>query len=349
MSTFLDFGGLETRLANISCVNDENEWVFCCLNKPGNAAEQIRNNGKRVINLNVKPTVFHLVTFFKVWSLFRTERPDVVHTSGAEANFYGILAAKFAGVPKIIGEEIGIPSNSKKARFIFSAIYMHAHYVIGNSIKVLEAVHKLNKVSFDKLANVPNPVIFKRIADAADFEPDYKLFNFISVSRLEQIKNISGMIRALKTMESKCADFHYYILGEGTERESLINEVDKHGLGSKVTFLGYQSNPLSYVVKMNLYVLNSFSEGFSNSLVEAMYAGVPSLSTRAGAAEEIIADKKNGFLTEVNNEDMLCEKLLDIIFTDKNKLKEIGKQGQETVMKNYSLENHINRLMNIYN
>lgn len=89
LSTFLDFGGVETRLANISHVQDENEWVFVCLNREGKAAQIIKNNKKRVINLNTKPSIYSFKTFWKVFNILKMEKPDVIHTSGAEANFHG--------------------------------------------------------------------------------------------------------------------------------------------------------------------------------------------------------------------------------------------------------------------
>src|SRR5690606_29137773 len=153
--------GVETRLANISHVQDENEWVFVCLNRTGKAAETINRNQKKLINLNVPPSIYSLKTFYTVYQTLKKEKPDVIHTSGAEANFHGILAAKLAGIPKIIGEEIGTPNHSKKAQFIFSIIYRFADFVIGNSQAVLDAVQKLDKVPKRKLKKIDNPIIFK--------------------------------------------------------------------------------------------------------------------------------------------------------------------------------------------
>src|SRR5690606_14567094 len=95
LSTFLDFGGVETRLANISHFQDENEWLFVTLNREGKAAETIKANHKKLINLNAKPSIYSFTTFLKVYKTLKKEKPDVIHTSGAEANFHGILAAKF--------------------------------------------------------------------------------------------------------------------------------------------------------------------------------------------------------------------------------------------------------------
>lgn len=348
LSTFLDFGGVETRLANISHVQDENEWVFVCLNREGKAAQIIKNNKKRVINLNTKPSIYSFKTFWKVFNILKMEKPDVIHTSGAEANFHGILAAKLAGVSRIIGEEIGTPNHSKKAQLIFSFVYRFAGFVIGNSQAVLDVVHQLDKVPRRKLVQIDNPILFKDLSAYKSNKP-FDEFQMLMISRLEPVKNIKGMINVLRQLKNKTdLNLRLIIAGSGRSESALKKQVKDLDLEDHVTFLGFINDPYPYLVNADLYILNSHSEGFSNSLVEAMYSKTPSLSTAVGAAPEIIEDGFNGFLTPANDEAALYNKLKAIIALPKEKLQEIGRAGQDKIVKSFSLENHINELMKIY-
>lgn len=349
LSTFLDFGGVETRLANISYVKDSNEWVFACMGREGKAAEVIRNNGKRVINLNVKPSIYSFFTLFKIYRLLKMERPDVVHTSGAEANFHGILAAKLAGVPRIIGEEIGTPHHSKKAQFIFSKIYSFANYVIGNSQSVLDAVHVLDRVPKKKLIKVDNPIIFKDLSDLKKSELANFSFKMLMISRLEPVKNIRGVINAVYELIRNGEKVHLTIAGDGILEYDLKLQVRNLKLEDDISFVGFITNPYPYLVNTDLYILNSFSEGFSNSLIESMYSRCPSLSTTVGAATEIIIDNENGFLIPPNDEINLYNKIKNIISIPKEKREVIGLNGYKTVMQNFSLEKHLSKLMHLYN
>ena len=120
LSTFLDFGGIESKMVNLSTYKDvENDWVFVAINKGGVAAKKIAENGKRVVCLNLGYRIPDLITVFKLFLFLRKEKPDVLHTSGAEANFFGFLAGKMAGTKNIVTEEIGIPHHSQKAKKIF--------------------------------------------------------------------------------------------------------------------------------------------------------------------------------------------------------------------------------------
>ena len=348
LSTFLDFGGVETRLANISHVTDDNEWVFACMNREGKAAEVIKQNHKRLINFNAKPSIYSFQTFWSIYQTLKKEKPDVVHTSGAEANFHGILAAKIAGVPQIIGEEIGTPNHSKKAQFIFSFVYRFADFVVGNSQSVLDVVHNLDKVPRRKLVQINNPILFKDL----NYYPQNKIedeFRILMVSRLEPVKNIEGVLHVLKRIKiSTDLNVKLIIAGSGQSESALKQQVQDLGMENQVTFLGFIHDPYPHLINADLYILNSHSEGFSNSLVEAMYSKTPSLSTDVGAAPEIIEDGIHGFLTPTNDEEALYEKLKTIISLPKEKLQEIGRAGHEKIVKNYSLENHVNELMKIY-
>ena len=348
LSTFLDFGGVERRLANIAHHQDKNEWVFACFDRKGIAAKEIESQGKRVENLNTKASIYSIGTLWKTYRFLKKEKPDVMHTSGAEANFHGILAAKLAGVPTIIGEEIGTPNHSKKAQMIFSFVYKFADYVIGNSQAVLNVVHKLDKVPRKKLVKIANPVLFKEIIPSPDLSFPSESFNIISVSRLEKVKNIEGVLSVMKSLKDTDYKVHYWIIGSGVIEEDLRKLVASLNLSDFVTFLGFKNNPLSYVQQADLYLLNSFTEGFSNSLAEAMYSKTPSLSTRSGAAEEIISDGVNGFLTDVADNELLYNNLIKIISLPSEQLKSIGERGHETIVQNYSLKKHIERLMEIY-
>lgn len=348
LSTFLDFGGVETRLANISHIQDENEWIFVCMNKEGKAAQAIRANNKRVINLHSKPSIYSFNTFLKIYNVIKKEKPDVVHTSGAEANFHGILVAKLAGVKTIIGEEIGTPNHGRKARFIFSNIYKLANYVIGNSDAVLKVVHEIDNVPYSKLKKIANPIIFKELPEKNRREKDQNDFRIVMISRLEPVKNIEGVFNVLSKLIKDQAQIKLTIAGSGSLEKELNQKIIELGLQNHVDFVGFITNPYPYLVNSDLYILNSFSEGFSNSLVEAMYSKTPSLSTAVGSAPEMIEDGVNGFIVAVDDEEVLYKKLKAISTMSQTEREEIALRGHQTVVENFSLEKHIASLMDIY-
>jgi len=350
LSTFLDFGGIESKMVNLSSLEDEeNDWVFVAINKGGMAEKKIQANHKRVVCLNLPYKIPAFKTLIQLFKFFRKEKPNVIHTSGAEANFFGYLAGRLAGVSNIIVEEIGIPNHSNKAKKIFQQIFKNANWVIGESKIVVDHIvhnynlnpHKTKVVYNFGIFNYNFSNISKQV-----FEND--VFKIITISRLEYVKNIEGLIKVVSSLVEENIKVQLTIAGSGILENSLKDLVAELNLRNNVKFVGFISDPYPYLKNSDLYILNSFTEGFSNSLVEAMYSKTLSLSTNVGAAPEIIVDSQNGFIVPVNDEQALFKKIKQIIKMPVEQRESIKNAGHKTVVENFSLDHHILELMKIY-
>ncbi|WP_333850288.1 glycosyltransferase [Epilithonimonas sp.] len=350
LSTFLDFGGIETKMVNLSHYNDiENEWIFVAIGKGGVAEERILNNNKRTAILNLNHKIPSLKTIWRLYKYLKKEKPDVLHTSGAEANFFGYFAGRMAGVPKIIVEEIGIPNQSSVAKKIFSFIFRNADYAVGESKAVVDHFVTTYKLDPDKAKVVSNFGLFQYDLSKLIVQKEESIFNIVMISRLEKVKNIEGVMNVVARLcDTTSRNIRLSIAGSGVLEKELKKKVEEMKIQNHVHFLGFISDPYPHLCNADLYVLNSHSEGFSNSLVEAMYSGTPVLSTTVGAASDIIEDSKNGFLTSVNDEEELYLKLLKIVDIPKEVMSKIGSNGQKSIIEKYSLNNHIEQLMSIY-
>lgn len=349
LSTFLDFGGIESKMVNLSSYEDtENEWVFVAINKGGVAEKKIRANHKRVVCLNLPYRIPSFKTIIKLYKFFRKEKPDVIHTSGAEANFFGFFAGKLAGIPKIVVEEIGIPKHSSKAKKIFQYIFKKADWAIGESKAVVEHITNSFRLSPLKTKIVHNFGIFNYDFSKITCHKNEEVFHIIMISRLEPVKNIEGAIDILARLIEDHPKIKLTIAGSGNLENQLKHKVKDLRFEESVEFIGFISDPYPYLLNSDLYILNSFTEGFSNSLVEAMYSKTPSLSTSVGAAPEIIKDGVNGFLVPADNEEALFLKVKEITQMSAMQRKQIGEAGHKTIVENFSLENHVEKLMEIY-
>ncbi|MXV39155.1 glycosyltransferase [Flavobacteriaceae bacterium Ap0902] len=348
LSTFLDFGGLEKRLVNVSHVQDDNEWIFTCLNNTGYAADEIKKQGKRVVNLHANPSIYSIKTTYKLYKFLKKEKPNVLHTSGAEANYHGVIAGKLAGVETIIAEEIGIPNQSLKARVIFTQIYKFAKAVIGNSKPVLKVLYENNAVPHNKLYQVNNPIIFNPIEDKLFSYKPSNATHIISVSRLTAVKNIPEVIKVIAQLIQEGYNLYYHIYGEGEQRGRLEELINDYNLSDRIVLHGFEASPMNKLHAADIFILNSFTEGFSNALCEAMYAKTISISTDSGSASEMIEHGNSGFIIPVNDTDSLKNQIKTILNLDDIKRNEIRQKAHKKVLTNYSLKQHIQELYKIY-
>ncbi|WP_396156666.1 glycosyltransferase [Flavobacterium sp.] len=347
LTTFLDFGGIESKMANLSSTSDDNEWIFCSIGKGGTAEKKIIENKKDVICFNYSYKIPSIITIVNLYFYFKKQKPFVLHSAGSEANFHGIIAAKLANVPVIIAEEIGIPNHSKMAKIVFNFIYKLSDFVVGESHSVVENLKINYQIKQNKLKVIPNFTLFA--ADEKAFFTDKNdVFKIVSVSRLEPVKNIEGMIKVMKKLQQQKFTFKFTIVGEGSSSQALKELVKELNLENEVEFVGYQKDTEKYYLDSDVYILNSFSEGFSNSLLEAMYLKKMCITTHVGAASEIIKNDINGWIIPVNDDNELYQKIINCIKLSSEDKKNIGNNAKKTVVENYSLQNHIKKLLQLY-
>ncbi len=105
----------------------------------------------------------------------------------------------------------------------------------------------------------------------------------LTVSRLAPEKRVDRIIRAL----AHIPDAHLYIVGDGLLRKSLQLVADRSQLGERVHFLGWKNDVAQYYQHADCYVQASAFEGYGMSLMEAVLAGCPAVSSSVGIAPEL--------------------------------------------------------------
>ncbi len=109
-----------------------------------------------------------------------------------------------------------------------------------------------------------------------------------TVAGLRKVKNLPRLVRAFAAMEHKAA--RLVIVGEGPESEAIAAEARAHGVADRVLMPGFLADPARWIGHFDIFALSSDSEQFPISLVEAMAAGLPAVTTQVGDVLHILAD-----------------------------------------------------------
>lgn len=345
--TSLYFGGVESRAIIINR-NDTNmvRHSFIAISSGGKAAEAIRDNDGNVTILGQKSSIPSLKAILSLYKNFKAENPDVVHTRGAEANFHGLIAARFAGVPVRIGEEIGIPNHSIKAKIIFKFSYLFANRVIGISDAVTDWLVESGEVPASKVVRVYNPVIIPKPRNKIDVQSNRFRIGF--VGRLEPVKNPLALLEAIAVVVDKGYDIELSIVGDGSQKQLLIDRAQELNISDRVVLHGFQDKPDEYVRQCDVYVQPSISEGFGLALVEAMGCAVPVIATAVGGAPEIIHDNHTGWLIHKTDAGTIASKLVEVLEMSEDKLVDIGLAGRKSIETRFEPAAYMKELESLY-
>lgn len=343
----LDYGGLESHrllIAKYSTTKDVN-LSFMCLGDTGRTGKKIEALGFDVNCMHENVRIPNVRLILKLYQYFRSEKPDVVHSCAAEANFHSMIAAFLARVPVRIAEEIGIPRQSTKAKAVFRVIYKISTAVIGVSRRVQEYLITENKVKPEKTKLIYNPYdidLYKKAGKRKKRDGDN--IKIISVGRLVEEKNHAFLIDAFAIIHTRYPHSSLEIIGDGPLKESLGNKIIALGMQQHITLEGYKEDIHSYLEDSDMFILPSKSEGLGIALIEAMAMGKLVIGTDAGGIPEVIdAKKPTGWIVQTDNiENMVetIEKVIKLPVDEKNRIAANAKRHVEKLFSPYKyLEN----------
>jgi glycosyltransferase involved in cell wall biosynthesis len=125
-------------------------------------------------------------------------------------------------------------------------------------------------------------------------------FLLVAVGRLEPTKSYERMLKVAEMLSIDKLEFELWIIGQGSQKESLQQYIDDHHLQNFVKLLGFKENPYTYMKFADLYISSSIAEGYSTVVTEAAILGIPIVTTNTAGMNEILENGKYGIITENN-------------------------------------------------
>ena len=195
-------------------------------------------------------------------------------------------------------------------RYIYKALYKmqknalkKADHIVPISINTKKSIEKLFPSIVTKIVKINNGYNFDHIEVLSNEPPliaRKEKYRLISIGRLDQNKNIILQLEVLSILKRKNINAELIIVGEGNERNKLQTYINNYNLANDVTFTGFLKNPYPLLKTSNCLLVSSFSEGFPTVIVEALYLGIPVVTTPVGGTDELIQEGKNGYITTYN-------------------------------------------------
>lgn len=182
----------------------------------------------------------------------------------------------------------------------------------------LKSIVKMWEVREEKIVVIPNAIILPNMKNTRDaLRRHYGLTGMVilSVGRLVPWKGFDTLIDLFPRVLKMIPDAMLVIIGDGPQRDYLKARARKSGARHRIVFAGRleRTNVLAYLRAADLFVLNTGYEGFSHQLLEAMYMGMPVVTTGSGGNPELISQGETGLLVPYDDETLLCEAMIALI------------------------------------
>ena len=341
-------GGLENGVVNVINGLDRTEFVssVCCLQEKGVFAGRITDTRCEILEFGLRPgTDFSLPR--RLMRAFRKLRPDIVHTRNAESFYYGAAAAKLAGIPVVHSEHGRVFPEKWHRALVQRLMLKNIAGAFAVSRELAHAMVTQIGVRPGRFTVIYNGVDTQRfVARATTSRRASGEVVIGTVGRLVAVKNYGLLLRAVAELPRELP-WTLRFIGDGPERERLCALAQQLGVGERVQFLGHREDVAQLLGGLDIFVLPSLSEGMSNTLLEAMAAGVAVVASDVGGNPEIIESDRSGMLFACGDVDGAARKIQALV-ADSALRARLAAAGIDRVQSTFSMSAMLDQYQNLY-
>lgn len=314
--------------------------------------------------------ILDIKTMYQLYIIFRDEQPDVVHTFDTKPNVLACIAARLAGVPKIIRTINGMgdifSSKSFRHKCLACLYYIAQYFSSGmSSFTVfqnkddMEHFISRNLVSRLKAKYVAGSgicveefeVSAGKKTDLMKLKLDLNLGDrctILLISRLIKAKGIIEYLEAARELNHGSKAVNFLLVGGIEPGVDRISESKIGGYSDVCHYLGHRSDVSSLIAVSDIVVLPSYyKEGVPRTLIEGATMSKPLISTNVRGCRDIVRDQHNGLLVPIKDSNKLAQAILYLVNNPKIRF-DMGQKGRQLVEDRFSLTKVCEGWSNLY-
>jgi glycosyltransferase involved in cell wall biosynthesis len=285
----------------------------------------------------------------KLWAIramAREVRPDVIVSFLTNVNVTVLLATRGSGIPVVVCERTD-PAFSRNLeptlRRLRRWTYPWAHRVL---VQTGQSLAHLLRVAprVERLSAIPNPLPPELPAARAREPEGSGRFLLMAMGRFNPVKQFDRLIDVFSSLAGRYPDWDLEIWGDGAQRNTLLQQVERLGMTQRVSLPGRTAEPWEAMRRAHVFVLCSRVEGFPNAMLEAMALGLPCVAMDCPSGpRELSENGQAALLAPVGDDAALAEALAQVMGASADWRESLGGRAAASVRARYGLDEVLRR------
>lgn len=323
--------------------SDDLDYQVVCLAEGGVFEPVIRAMGVPVTILGKRRGI-DLRLVWRLWRWLRNSKPQIVHTHLFTADTWGRLVARLAGVPLVFSTVHSVNSwQGRVHRLVDRTLALFTTRLIACTAQVAEKLHNQDGIDAGRIVTLANGVDLQRFADVTPVDIERELGAsgggpwLAVLGRLEPVKGQAYLLECLALLRDQGIEFRCVLIGDGPERESLVEKVTRLQLADRVYLAGFRDEVPAWLAAIDVLVMPSRWEGLPMALLEAMALGKPVVAHAVGGIPDVVRDGQEGLLVPPHHPQQMMQALARLL-GDAALRAQMGANALSRVRSHYSAE-----------
>jgi L-malate glycosyltransferase len=353
MTYSLGIGGSERQMAEVAKALDPSQFQVHagCFHAEGMRAVELRAAGIPILELPVNSFAsYSAVKGARLLLRYiREHRIELVHTFDMPLNVFGAPVAWLARKPVVLtSQRADRRLSPRHFRQLLRMTDWLADGVVVNCNFMRRHLVEDEKVPARKVHLCYNGVDTKAFRPATDPMVEQSPVRIGVVCALRPEKGLDSLLVAFAAVSREHSVAKLLIVGNGPECDRLHEQARELGIFDRCVFVRETQQVAQWLRAMDIFVLPSLSEAFSNALMEAMACGCCVVASDVGGNPELAGDPRRGVLFEAGNADALASVLRQLI-ADPAQRRGLAVTASEFIRQGFSIESSASRMAEIYN
>lgn len=317
----------------------------------GSSLERYCQKNKYAVDSYSRGLGFVLKLSSKLGVISRNNSHAIIHVHDAHAHSSAVLSSIILNNKSdiILSRRIDIPIRKNKL-----SLAKYNHTRIKKILCVSDCIRRMIE------PDIKNKSKLETIHDGVDSNRSFITTNYLrnrynlktntilvgNVSALYESKDYYTFIDTADILIKSNLNIKFFIVGDGPERQSIINYIRHKNLTEDVLLTGFLDNVREVLAELDVFLFTPIKEGLGTTLLDAYCAKVPVVCTDAGGVTEIVENNKTGLVSEVKDAASLAQNVKKLV--DNRELKEKLVQNSSARLMKFTKEIMADKTLTIY-